>query len=170
MPAMAAPTPMPVKPISEIGGYLIRSAYFSRIGLKNWPPDSPPKPAPMSVTRGSAAKISSRASASAWANFNVLGICVLHSSFGGWQRAVEGELGRLPSLPAHPRVEIDHGLAINGLAVQQLAGEQQDRIALLLPLAHGFRGRFGRPHPVDVGVAADVLGEIAVVARPARGP
>ena len=62
-------------------------------------------------------------------------------------------------LYAHPQLRA---------TIQQLAGVQQHRIALLLPGSHRFGRRFRRPCPGDVRIAANRFREAAVVARPAR--
>src|SRR6266508_2362615 len=170
-PAMAAPIAMPQYASSATGGQVMRAAYFSSTGCMTRALGViPTKRAPMRWTRSSSARISSSASAIAAANFRIRGsgIHVLVDLVRGGCRARQRDLGGAADLVAHLQIQRAQPVAIDRARGEQLARVQEDRVALLVPLADRLRGPLGLPCPRDLGVAAHKTRKRSVVAGPAR--
>src|SRR5690348_13730340 len=148
MPVIAAPTPIPVMPTSEIGESMIRCGPNSSTNPESTLNGVPASATSSPITYTVASRRSSSASASriACASVNsrtpadfdwlsiVLGVDILINLAGIWERRVEREIHRRLDLgarfPRHPvkRIGVDNASLFQPLA------EQSDWVALGLPV------------------------------------
>src|SRR6478752_4190303 len=148
IPVIAAPTPIPVIPTSEIGESMIRCGPNSSTSPENTLNGVPASATSSPITYTVASRRSSSASASriacasvssrtpadfVWLTI-VLGVDILINLAGIWERRVEREIHRYLDLGARlPRHLVKHIGVGNALLRQPLA-EQRDRVALGLPV------------------------------------
>src|SRR5688572_23785110 len=160
MPVMAAPTPMPVKPASEIGVSMIRSLPNSStrpVSTLNVVPASATS-SPIKTTRGSRRISSAMASLIASPNVSsrtavaVSGIDVLVHLAGIGIRRVDGELHRRIHFSDQLFLNLVERRAIGNAVLHQPLAMQRDRVALRDPLL-----LLGLRPVVGTGDVADVM-------------
>src|SRR4029079_537861 len=165
MPVIAAPTPRPVKPASEIGVSMMRSLPNSStrpVSTLNVVPASATS-SPMRTTRGSRRISSAIASLIASPNVSsrtavaVSGINVLVHLAGVGIRRVDGEVHRAIHFLDQLFLDLVERRAIGDAVGHQPLAVQRDRVTLRHPLL-----LLGLRAVVGAGDVADVMAVIAV--------
>src|SRR5271166_5164275 len=140
MPAIAAPTAIPVKPASEIGVSITRLVPNSSTRpdrtLKGWPASaiSSPRMKTRSSRRISSASASLTACPSVNSRSATSGIDVLIHFVDARIRSGDGKLDRLLDLGLHFTVNLIQAPAVGRVPRDQPICQQLYRIALVLPL------------------------------------
>src|SRR5690348_4604361 len=170
MPGIAAPTPIPVIPTSEISESMIRSGPNSSTNpdstLNGVPASATSSPitytvasrrsSSASASRMACARVSSRTPAASVLLMIVLGVDILIHLAGIWEGCVEREIHRRLDLGARLPRHLVERIGVGNALLRQPLAEQRDRVTLRLPVLLFLPGAIIR--------ALDVANVVAIVA------